>query len=110
MLFLTQVLQGNGVTVSFITPSIIGLDKTLESIVTNYTHFNKALRTGIHTHFQSLIHQKDMILAAVLDPRIKLQVLNLNIALLSCVALLHPRVESESELSSLFECFFAAVS
>ncbi|XP_056278923.1 v-myb avian myeloblastosis viral oncogene homolog-like 2a isoform X3 [Pseudoliparis swirei] len=68
-----QVLQGNGVTVSFITPSIIGLDKTLESIVTNYTHFNKALRTGIHTHFQSLIHQKDMILAAVLDPRIKLQ-------------------------------------
>ncbi|XP_034392171.1 v-myb avian myeloblastosis viral oncogene homolog-like 2a isoform X2 [Cyclopterus lumpus] len=68
-----QVLQGNGVTISFITPSLIGLDKTLESIVTNYTHFNKALRTGIHTHFQSLIHQKDMILAAVLDPRIKLQ-------------------------------------
>ncbi|XP_068589647.1 v-myb avian myeloblastosis viral oncogene homolog-like 2a isoform X2 [Cebidichthys violaceus] len=68
-----QVLQGNGVTISFITPSLIGLDKTLESLVTNYSHFNKALRTGIHTHFQSLIHQKDMILAAVLDPRIKLQ-------------------------------------
>nr|XP_040050321.1 v-myb avian myeloblastosis viral oncogene homolog-like 2a [Gasterosteus aculeatus aculeatus]XP_040050322.1 v-myb avian myeloblastosis viral oncogene homolog-like 2a [Gasterosteus aculeatus aculeatus]XP_040050323.1 v-myb avian myeloblastosis viral oncogene homolog-like 2a [Gasterosteus aculeatus aculeatus] len=68
-----QVLQGTGVTISFITPSLIGLDKTLESCVTNYTHFNKALRTGIHTHFQSLIHQKDMILAAVLDPRIKLQ-------------------------------------
>ncbi|XP_054465459.1 v-myb avian myeloblastosis viral oncogene homolog-like 2a [Anoplopoma fimbria] len=68
-----QVLQGNGVTISFITPSLIGLDKTLESLVTNYTHFNKALRTGLHTHFQSLIHQKDMILAAVLDPRIKLQ-------------------------------------
>ncbi|XP_070765891.1 v-myb avian myeloblastosis viral oncogene homolog-like 2a [Enoplosus armatus] len=68
-----QVLQGNGVTISFIIPSLIGLDKTMESVVTNYTHFNKALRTGLHTHFQSLIHQKDMILAAVLDPRIKLQ-------------------------------------
>uniref|UniRef100_A0A3B4UU27 V-myb avian myeloblastosis viral oncogene homolog-like 2a n=1 Tax=Seriola dumerili TaxID=41447 RepID=A0A3B4UU27_SERDU len=68
-----QVLQGNGVTISFIIPSLIGLDKTLESRVTNYTHFNKALRTGLHTHFQSLIHQKDMILAAVLDPRIKMQ-------------------------------------
>lgn len=73
---LTQVLQGNGVTISYITPSLIGLDKTLEGRVTNYTHFNKALRTGLHTHFQSLLHQKDMILAAVLDPRIKLQVLN----------------------------------
>ncbi|XP_070696271.1 v-myb avian myeloblastosis viral oncogene homolog-like 2a isoform X2 [Pempheris klunzingeri] len=68
-----QVLQGNGVTISFIIPSLIGLDKTLESLVTNYAHFSKALRTGLHTHFQSLIHQKDMILAAVLDPRIKLQ-------------------------------------
>ncbi|XP_049437820.1 v-myb avian myeloblastosis viral oncogene homolog-like 2a isoform X5 [Epinephelus fuscoguttatus] len=68
-----QVLQGNGVTISFITPSLVGLDKTLESLVTNYTHFNKALRTGLHKHFQSLIHQKDIILAAVLDPRIKLQ-------------------------------------
>ncbi|XP_071331760.1 v-myb avian myeloblastosis viral oncogene homolog-like 2a isoform X2 [Trachinotus anak] len=68
-----QVLQGNGVTISFIIPSLIGLDKTCESRVTTYTHFNKALRTGLHTHFQSLIHQKDIILAAVLDPRIKMQ-------------------------------------
>ncbi|XP_033943909.1 v-myb avian myeloblastosis viral oncogene homolog-like 2a isoform X1 [Pseudochaenichthys georgianus] len=68
-----QVLQGNGVTFSFIIPSLIGLDKALESLVTNYTHFNKALRTGLHTHFQSMIQQKDMIIAAVLDPRIKLQ-------------------------------------
>ncbi|KAK5863307.1 hypothetical protein PBY51_000346 [Eleginops maclovinus] len=68
-----QVLQGNGVSISYITPSLIGLDKALESIVTNYTHFNKALRTGLHTHFQSLTHQKDLIIAAVLDPRIKLQ-------------------------------------
>ncbi|XP_051281032.1 v-myb avian myeloblastosis viral oncogene homolog-like 2a isoform X1 [Dicentrarchus labrax] len=68
-----QVLQGNGLTISFIIPSLVGLDKTLESLVTNYTHFSKALRTGLYTHFQSLIHQKDMVLAAVLDPRIKLQ-------------------------------------
>ncbi|XP_045912920.1 v-myb avian myeloblastosis viral oncogene homolog-like 2a isoform X2 [Micropterus dolomieu] len=68
-----QVLQGTGVTISFIIPCLIGLDKTMESVVTNYTHFSKALRTGLHTHFQSLIHQKDVILAAVLDPRIKLQ-------------------------------------
>uniref|UniRef100_A0A8D3AV34 Uncharacterized protein n=1 Tax=Scophthalmus maximus TaxID=52904 RepID=A0A8D3AV34_SCOMX len=68
-----EVLQGNGVTISFIIPSLIGLDKTLESRVTNYTHFNKALRTGLHTHFQPVIHQKDMILATVLDPRIKMQ-------------------------------------
>lgn len=68
-----QVLQGNGVTMSLIIPSLIGLDKTLENCVTNYTHFCKALRTGLYTHFQPVIHQKDMILAAVLDPRIKLQ-------------------------------------
>uniref|UniRef100_A0A3Q0QVU7 MYB proto-oncogene like 2 n=1 Tax=Amphilophus citrinellus TaxID=61819 RepID=A0A3Q0QVU7_AMPCI len=68
-----QVLQGNGLTVSFIIPSLIGLDKTLENRVTNYTHFCKALRTGLCTHFQPVIHQKGMIIAAVLDPRIKLQ-------------------------------------
>ncbi|KAM6982190.1 v-myb avian myeloblastosis viral oncogene homolog-like 2a isoform 2-T2 [Tautogolabrus adspersus] len=68
-----QVLQGNGVTISFIIPSLIGLDKTLENLVTSYAHFNKALRTGLHTHFQAMIHQKDVIVAAVLDPRIKLQ-------------------------------------
>ncbi|XP_068607474.1 uncharacterized protein [Brachionichthys hirsutus] len=68
-----QFLQGNGLTYSYIIPSLIGLDKTLESLTTNYTHFNKALRTGLHTHFQSLVHQKDKILATVLNPRIKLQ-------------------------------------
>ncbi|KAM7412264.1 hypothetical protein PAMA_021964 [Pampus argenteus] len=68
-----QVLQGNGVTISFIIPSLIDLDKSLESCVTNYAHFSKALRTGLHTHFQSLIHQEDLILSAVLDPRIKLK-------------------------------------
>ncbi|XP_047232252.1 v-myb avian myeloblastosis viral oncogene homolog-like 2a isoform X2 [Girardinichthys multiradiatus] len=68
-----QVLQGNGLTVSFIIPSLIGLDKTLESRVTNYTHFCKALRTGLYTHFQSLIHKKEIILATVLDPRMKLK-------------------------------------
>lgn len=90
---LTQVLQGTGVTISFIIPCLIGLDKTMESVVTNYTHFSKALRTGLHTHFQSLIHQKDVILAAVLDPRIKLQVLNKDRsrAVLLCLAILHPQ-------------------
>nr|XP_020473974.1 uncharacterized protein LOC109970622 isoform X2 [Monopterus albus] len=68
-----QGLQGNGVTISFIIPSLVGLDKTLENRVTNYTHFNKALRAGLHTHFQSMIHQKDLILAVVLDPRFKLK-------------------------------------
>ncbi|XP_060930984.1 v-myb avian myeloblastosis viral oncogene homolog-like 2a [Limanda limanda] len=68
-----QVLQGNGVTISFIIPSLVGLDKILESSATNYIHFNKALRTGLYTQFQSLIHQREMILAAVLNPRIKLQ-------------------------------------
>ena len=72
----TKVLQRNGVTISFIIPSLVGLDITLESSVTNYIHFNKALRTGLYTQFQSLIHQRDMILAAVLHPRIKMQVLN----------------------------------
>lgn len=61
--------------VCLIIPSLIGLDKTLESCVTNYTHFRQALRTGLHTHFQSLIFQKDIILATVLDPRIKLKVM-----------------------------------
>ncbi|CAJ1085564.1 v-myb avian myeloblastosis viral oncogene homolog-like 2a isoform X2 [Xyrichtys novacula] len=68
-----QVLQGSGATISFIIPSLIDLDKTLQNRVTNYAHFNNALRTGLHTHFQALIHQKDIIAAAVLDARIKLQ-------------------------------------
>ncbi|XP_041654273.1 v-myb avian myeloblastosis viral oncogene homolog-like 2a [Cheilinus undulatus] len=68
-----QVLQGNGVTISFIIPCLIGLDKTLENVVTNYVHFNKSLRTGLLTHFQEMIHQRDIIAAAVLDPKTKLQ-------------------------------------
>lgn len=72
-----QVLQGNGVTISLIIPSLVGLDKTLESLVTNYVPFSKALRTGLHTHFQELISRRDVVLASVLDPRIKLQVLRL---------------------------------
>lgn len=61
--------------VSYIIPSLVGLDKALETLETNYTHFNKALRTGLCTHFQDLIQQNEMICATVLDPRIKLQVL-----------------------------------
>lgn len=62
-------------TISYIIPSLIGLDKALETLETNYTHFNRALRTGLCAHFQDVIHQKEMIIATVLDPRIKLQVL-----------------------------------
>ncbi|XP_041112665.1 v-myb avian myeloblastosis viral oncogene homolog-like 2b isoform X3 [Polyodon spathula] len=69
----TQVLQAEGVTFSLIFPSLIGLDKTLETRSTNYSHFCKALRTGLHAKFQPFILQRDLILATVLDPRIKLQ-------------------------------------
>lgn len=68
-----QVLQGEGVTFSLIIPSLIGLNKTLESRPCSYAHFCKELRSGLHTHFKNLITQKDLILATVLDPRIKLQ-------------------------------------
>ncbi|XP_017273084.1 v-myb avian myeloblastosis viral oncogene homolog-like 2a isoform X2 [Kryptolebias marmoratus] len=68
-----QVLQGNGVTISLIIPSLIKLDKSLESCTTNYNPFCKALRMGLRTHFQSLISETDILLATVLDPRIKLQ-------------------------------------
>lgn len=68
-----QVLQGEGVTFSLIIPSLIGLNKTLETRASSYTHFCKELRSGLHTHFQNLIMQKDLVLATVLDPRIKLQ-------------------------------------
>ncbi|XP_048098087.1 v-myb avian myeloblastosis viral oncogene homolog-like 2a isoform X1 [Alosa alosa] len=68
-----QVLQAEGVTFSLIIPSLIGLNKTLETRSTNYSHFCKELRSGLHTHFQHLIMQKDLILATILDPRIKLQ-------------------------------------
>ncbi|KAM6977363.1 v-myb avian myeloblastosis viral oncogene homolog-like 2a [Aplochiton taeniatus] len=68
-----QILQGDGVTFSLIIPSLIGLDKTLETRTTSYSHFCKALRFGLHTHFQPVVQQRDLILATVLDPRIKLQ-------------------------------------
>uniref|UniRef100_A0A4W4F2A1 V-myb avian myeloblastosis viral oncogene homolog-like 2a n=1 Tax=Electrophorus electricus TaxID=8005 RepID=A0A4W4F2A1_ELEEL len=68
-----QVLQDDGVTFSLVIPSLIGLDKTLKDKSTNYTQFCKALRSGLHDYFQPLIMQKDVILATVLDPRIKLQ-------------------------------------
>lgn len=68
-----QTLQVNSVSISFIIPCLIHLDETLSSRETNYTHFSKSLRTGLHSHFQSLIHQKDLVIATVLDPRIKMQ-------------------------------------
>lgn len=68
-----QTLQGNSVSISYVIPSLVRLDKTLVSRETNYTHFSKALRTGLHARFQSVIQQKDLIMATVLDPRIKMQ-------------------------------------
>ncbi|XP_064861414.1 uncharacterized protein LOC115101874 [Oncorhynchus nerka] len=68
-----QVLQSDAVTFSLIIPSLIGLDRTLETLPTNYSHFSKGLRSGLHTHFQPLIPQRDLILVTVLDPHIKLQ-------------------------------------
>ncbi|XP_023660883.1 v-myb avian myeloblastosis viral oncogene homolog-like 2a isoform X2 [Paramormyrops kingsleyae] len=68
-----QVLQEEGVTFSLIIPSLIGLDKTLSIRSTNYSHFSKSLRMGLHARFQPLLLQRDLILATVLDPRIKLQ-------------------------------------
>ncbi|XP_053500179.1 v-myb avian myeloblastosis viral oncogene homolog-like 2a isoform X2 [Ictalurus furcatus] len=68
-----QVLQSDGITFSLVIPSIIGLDKTLELKKTSYPQFRKALRSRLHDYFQPLIMQKDLILATVLDPRIKLQ-------------------------------------
>uniref|UniRef100_A0A8C7LFI2 Uncharacterized protein n=2 Tax=Oncorhynchus kisutch TaxID=8019 RepID=A0A8C7LFI2_ONCKI len=66
-----QVLQSDPVTFPLIIPSLIGLDRTLETLPTNYSHFSKGLRSGLHTHFQPLILQRDLILVTVLDPRIK---------------------------------------
>jgi len=71
---LPKLLQKPGVTISFVIPTLISLDKMLESRLTSYTHFSKALRTGLQSHLQPLILQRDLILATVLDPRIKLQV------------------------------------
>lgn len=68
-----QVLQSDGSTFSLVIPSIIGLDKTLEFKETKYPQFCKALRSALHDYFQPLIMQRDLILATVLDPRIKLQ-------------------------------------
>ncbi|XP_056589836.1 v-myb avian myeloblastosis viral oncogene homolog-like 2a isoform X2 [Triplophysa dalaica] len=68
-----QVLQEDDITLSLIIPSIIGLDKTLETKSTKLSYFCSALRSGLRAYFQPLIFQKDLIVATVLDPRIKLQ-------------------------------------
>lgn len=68
-----QVLQSDGGTFSLLIPSVIGLDKTLELKATIYPQFCEALRSRLHDYFQPLIMQRDLILATVLDPRIKLQ-------------------------------------
>ncbi|XP_073679580.1 v-myb avian myeloblastosis viral oncogene homolog-like 2a [Garra rufa] len=68
-----QVLQEDGFTLSLIIPSIIGLDKTLETKTTSFSLFCSALRSGLRSHFQPLILKRDLIIATVLDPRIKLE-------------------------------------
>ncbi|KAG1927335.1 v-myb avian myeloblastosis viral oncogene homolog-like 2a [Pimephales promelas] len=68
-----QVLQEDGVTLSLIIPTIIGLDKTLESKTTKLSFFCSSLRSALRSYFQPLILRRDLILATVLDPRIKLQ-------------------------------------
>lgn len=68
-----QLLQDDGITLSLIIPSIIGLDKTLEIKDTKFSLFCSALRCGLRTYFQPLILRSDLLLATVLDPRIKLQ-------------------------------------
>ncbi|TRY98555.1 hypothetical protein DNTS_005266, partial [Danionella cerebrum] len=68
-----QVLQEDGLTLPLIIPSIIGLDKTLDSRSTMFSTFSSALRSGLRSFFQPLLLSKDLLLATVLDPRIKLQ-------------------------------------
>uniref|UniRef100_A0A672NJR9 V-myb avian myeloblastosis viral oncogene homolog-like 2a n=1 Tax=Sinocyclocheilus grahami TaxID=75366 RepID=A0A672NJR9_SINGR len=68
-----QVLQDDAFTLSLVIPSIIGLDKTLETKATSFSLFCSALRSGLRSYFQPLILRRDFILATVLDPRIKLQ-------------------------------------
>uniref|UniRef100_A0A8C6UI14 V-myb avian myeloblastosis viral oncogene homolog-like 2a n=1 Tax=Neogobius melanostomus TaxID=47308 RepID=A0A8C6UI14_9GOBI len=70
-----QTLQGNSVSISCIIPTLVQLDKSLSSCETSYGPFSKALRTGLRTHCQSLLHHKDLVLATVLDHRVKLKVL-----------------------------------
>lgn len=62
-----QVLQEDDITLSLIIPSIIGLDKTLETKSTKLSYFCSALRSGLRTYFQPLIFQRDLIVASVLD-------------------------------------------
>uniref|UniRef100_A0A671QDN5 V-myb avian myeloblastosis viral oncogene homolog-like 2a n=1 Tax=Sinocyclocheilus anshuiensis TaxID=1608454 RepID=A0A671QDN5_9TELE len=68
-----QLLQEDAFTLSLVIPSIIGLDKTLETKATSFSLFCSALRSGLRSYFQPLILRRDFILATVLDPRIKLQ-------------------------------------
>ncbi|XP_043080028.1 v-myb avian myeloblastosis viral oncogene homolog-like 2a [Puntigrus tetrazona] len=68
-----QVLQEDAFTLSLVIPSIVGLDKTLETRATSFSLFCSALRSGLRSYFQPLILRRDFILATVLDPRIKLQ-------------------------------------
>ncbi|XP_072304914.1 v-myb avian myeloblastosis viral oncogene homolog-like 2a isoform X2 [Eucyclogobius newberryi] len=68
-----QALQGNGVSISSVIPSLIQLDKALCSSESSSSGFSRALRTGLRTHAQSLLHHTDLLMATVLDPRLRLK-------------------------------------
>ncbi|XP_077588525.1 v-myb avian myeloblastosis viral oncogene homolog-like 2a [Stigmatopora nigra] len=68
-----QVLLGNPVSIANVVSTLVCLDRTLEDRSTHYNPFKKALRLGLCSHFQSLVHQKDLVVASVLDPRNKLK-------------------------------------
>ncbi|XP_055078842.1 v-myb avian myeloblastosis viral oncogene homolog-like 2a isoform X2 [Periophthalmus magnuspinnatus] len=68
-----QTLQGNGASLGSLIPSVLQLDRALCSSESRYTDFCKALRTGLQAHCQGLLHHRDLLIATVLDPRLKLQ-------------------------------------
>uniref|UniRef100_A0A3B3Z877 MYB proto-oncogene like 2 n=1 Tax=Periophthalmus magnuspinnatus TaxID=409849 RepID=A0A3B3Z877_9GOBI len=68
-----QTLQGNGASLGSLIPSVLQLDRALCSSESRYTDFCKALRTGLQAHCHGLLHHRDLLIATVLDPRLKLQ-------------------------------------
>nr|XP_057940362.1 v-myb avian myeloblastosis viral oncogene homolog-like 2a isoform X2 [Doryrhamphus excisus] len=95
-----QALFGNMVTISSIIPSLISLDKTLEGCTTSYTHFKKSLRTGLCTYFQSMMEQKDLIVATVLDPKSKLKTFCDKIEERTCFLTLPTKSEARSSVEA----------
>ncbi|KAJ0064144.1 hypothetical protein NL108_001037, partial [Boleophthalmus pectinirostris] len=68
-----QTLQGHSASLCSLVPSLLRLDRALSLSKSKYTDFCRALRTGLHSHCQTLLHHRDVLFATVLDPRLKLQ-------------------------------------